>query len=95
VRDASKILVVMKRSALIAAVTFCPKPADAGVGVVFNGAGYYAPGYYWGPNGYVYYAPVLASPSLVARSLGLSVDHFRTAALPPEEASSLPQFNRN
>ena len=60
-RGASKTFVVMKRilfalTALITAVTFCPKPADARVVVVFNGPGYYAPGYYWGPNGYVYYA---------------------------------------
>lgn len=37
-------------------------------------------------------APVLASPFLVAPSLGLSVDRFRTVAPPPEEAKSLLQF---
>jgi hypothetical protein len=44
-RDASKTFVVIKRilfalPALITAVTFCPKPADARVVVVFNRRGY-------------------------------------------------------
>ena len=42
-------------SALFAALMLSPKPADAAV-VIFAGPGYYAPGYYWGPGGYRYYA---------------------------------------
>ncbi|MBV8102254.1 MAG: hypothetical protein JOZ31_24180 [Verrucomicrobia bacterium] len=49
-----RILIAL--SVMIAALTFCPKPADAGVVVVFRGPGFYGPGYYWGPGGYAYYA---------------------------------------
>jgi hypothetical protein len=62
-------------SALIAAVTFYPKPADARVVVVFNGPGYYAPGYYWGPNG---------TSSLLLRLIsrpGIPSEHIKA---PPE-----------
>ncbi|MGA7127242.1 MAG: hypothetical protein WBZ19_13105 [Chthoniobacterales bacterium] len=49
-----RILIAL--SALFAALTLCPKPADARVVFVVSGPGFYAPGYYWGPGGYAYYA---------------------------------------
>jgi hypothetical protein len=40
-----RILIAL--SVMLAALTFCPKPADARVVVVFRGPGFYGPGYYW------------------------------------------------
>ena len=38
-----RILIAL--SVILAALTFCPKPADARVVVVFRGPGFYGPGY--------------------------------------------------